>query len=133
MARLGDLERRVMDELWRTLEAPLTVREVAAHFPDHAYTTVLTVLDRLERKGMVRRIREGRAHRYVATASREAYSATLMREALGQDPDPDAVLVRFAESVTVEEAAVLRRALADLDRSRPGSRSRSSRPGDPAS
>ena len=44
----------------------------------------------------------------MATASREAYAATLMREALGSAPDPDAVLVHFAESVSPEEAELLR-------------------------
>jgi predicted transcriptional regulator len=111
MARLGELEQRVIAELWSTMGSELTVRDVAEHFPDHAYTTVLTVLNRLERKGMVRRIRDGRAHRYVATASREAYTAALMHEALGAAPDPNAALVRFAETVTDEEAAVLREAL----------------------
>ena len=76
-----------------------------------AYTTVLTVLHRLERKGLVRRLREGRAHRYAPVASREAYVTQLMVEALGGVSDPGAVLVRFAEAVSSEEAEVLRRAL----------------------
>ena len=111
MVRLGQLEQQVIGVLWTDMGKEMTVREVAEHFPDHAYTTVLTILDRLEHKGMVRRIRGGRAHHYVATASREAYAATLMREALGSAPDPDAVLVHFAESVSPEEAELLRQIL----------------------
>ncbi len=111
MVRLGELEQQVLGVLWGSMGTELTVREVAEHFPDHAYTTVLTVLDRLERKGMVRRIRGGRAHRYVASGTRAAYAATLMREALSAAPDPDAVLVHFAESVSDEEAEVLRQIL----------------------
>ena len=111
MVRLGELEQQVIGVLWTDLGTEMTVRQVAEHFPDHAYTTVLTILDRLEHKGMVRRIRGGRAHRYVATGSREAYAATLMREALGSAPDPDAVLVHFAESVSPEEAELLRQIL----------------------
>lgn len=111
MARLGELERKVMDELWASMGTPLTVREVAEHLPDHAYTTVLTVLDRLERKGLVRRGREGRAHRYSAVASRDQYTASLMREALVTSSDPGAALVRFAETVSPEEARILRQAL----------------------
>jgi predicted transcriptional regulator len=114
MARLGELEQEVMTRLWDSMGAELTVRNVAVTFPDHAYTTVLTVLDRLERKGMVRRIKDGRAYRYVAVASREAYTSALMREALGAAKDPRAVLVRFAETVTPEEAAVLRKALSSI-------------------
>ncbi len=111
MVRLGELEQQVIGVLWTDMGTEMTVRQVAEHFPDHAYTTVLTILDRLEHKGMVRRIRGGRAHHYVATASREAYAATLMREALGSAPDPDAVLVHFAESVSPEEAELLRQIL----------------------
>ena len=111
MVRLGELEQQVIGVLWTDLGTEMTVRQVAEHFPDHAYTTVLTILDRLEHKGMVRRIRGGRAHHYVATASREAYAATLMREALGSVPDPDAVLVHFAESVSPDEAELLRQIL----------------------
>ena len=76
-----------------------------------AYTTVLTVLDRLERKGLVRRLREARAHRYAPIATREAYAAELMLDALGRASDRDAALVRFVDAVSPEEAAVLRRAL----------------------
>jgi predicted transcriptional regulator len=111
MVRLGELEQQVIGVLWSSLGTELTVREVAEHFPDHAYTTVLTVLDRLERKGLVRRIRGGRAHRYVATGSREAYGANLMREALSAAPNPDAVLVHFAEHVSDDEADLLRHIL----------------------
>src|SRR5207245_2135537 len=56
VTRLGDLERAVMQALW-SAPAPLTGREVAAALsrPDLAYTTVLTVLTRLENKELVRR------------------------------------------------------------------------------
>src|SRR6185437_14621144 len=100
-----------MDVLWGSLGTAMTVRQVAERLPTHAYTTVLTVLDRLQRKQMVRRTKDGRAHRYTAAASREAYTAELMLEALGAAPDRDAVLVRFAETVTESEARVLRQAL----------------------
>ena len=111
MAQLGSLERKVMDVLWATLEAELTVREIAEQIPERAYTTVLTVLDRLHHKDMVRRVTDARAHRYAAAASRESYIAELMNEALGAAADRNAVLVRFAGTVTPTEAAVLRRAL----------------------
>ena len=111
MVRLGELEQQVIGVLWAEGESELTVREVAGHFPDHAYTTVLTVLDRLEKKGMVRRVRGSRAHRYTATGSCEQYAAALMREALSSTPDPGAALVHFAESVSPAEADLLRQIL----------------------
>jgi predicted transcriptional regulator len=114
MNRLGDLERKVMDVLWNSAERPLTGREVADQLPDRAYTTVLTILERLRRKGMVRRTTAGRAHRFAASATRESYMAELMIDAMGDSRDRGAVLVRFAESVSSDEAQVLRRALDDV-------------------
>jgi predicted transcriptional regulator len=111
LVQLGGLEQQVIAVLWEAAPTEMTVREVSEDFPDHAYTTVLTVLDRLERKGMVRRIRGGRAHRYVPTGSREEYATALMREALRSTPDPNAALAFFAGSVSPEEAEVLREIL----------------------
>jgi predicted transcriptional regulator len=124
VARLGELERKVMDVLWGSMGSPLTVRQVAAELPNHAYTTVMTVLDRLYRKHMVQRTKVGRAHLFAASASRETYTAGLMHEALGGVPDRDAVLVSFARSVTPAEARVLRQALADLQTTPSGKSSR---------
>jgi predicted transcriptional regulator len=114
MNRLGDLERKVMDVLWDSTKAPLTGREVADQLPDRAYTTVLTILDRLRRKGLVTRTTLGRAHRFAASDTRESYMAELMLDAMGDSGDRGAVLVRFAESVSSDEAQVLRRALEDV-------------------
>ena len=114
MAALGELERRVMDVLWGSMGTPLTGRQVADQLPDRAYTTVLTILERLRRKNMVERTTEGKAHCFAASASRETYMAELMVEALGSAQDRQAVLVRFAEVVSPEEAVVLRRALGDM-------------------
>lgn len=114
MARLGDLERSVMDVLWDT-DGWLTARDVASrlhHERDLAYTTVLTVLERLERKGFVQRQRSARAHRYAAVDAREAVVAEAMLEALGTADDRSSALVRFVGAVTPEEAEILRRALA---------------------
>ena len=118
MTRLGDLERAVMDVLWdRSTSAAdgVTVREVAEALRDRelAYTTVMTVLDRLAGKGMVERERDGRAWRYRPAATREAHIARLMLDALDLAGSRDAALVRFARSVTGTEAEVLRAALAD--------------------
>ncbi|MCM0676726.1 BlaI/MecI/CopY family transcriptional regulator [Micromonospora phytophila] len=118
MTRLGDLERAVMDVLWDVVPGTsdgVTVREVADALDGRelAYTTVMTVLDRLAGKGMVQREREGRAWRYRAAASREAHIAQLMLDALDLGGSRDAALVRFARSVTGTEADVLRAALGD--------------------
>jgi predicted transcriptional regulator len=108
-----------MDELWATMGHARTVREVSEHLPSHAYTTILTVLDRLERKGFVHRQRDARAHRYSAISTREEYTVSLMREALVLSTDQDAALVRFAETASPEEVTVLRHALAGHNGSDP--------------
>lgn len=120
MNRLGDLERAVMDHLWDTGE-PQTVRQVHDALCTHrelAYTTVMTVLQRLARKGLVAQLRDDRAHRYAPVDSRDDLVAGLMVDALDQAADPGgrrSALMNFVERVGTDEADALRRALADLD------------------
>src|SRR5689334_25394195 len=105
-----------MEVLWQT-ESSLTVRQVSNGLTQRnlAHTTVMTVPDRLARKGFARRERDGRAWRYRPAAAREAYVAELMLTALEQAGDRDAALARFAQRVTGAEADVLREALARID------------------
>ncbi|MCO7240925.1 MULTISPECIES: BlaI/MecI/CopY family transcriptional regulator [unclassified Aeromicrobium] len=116
---LGSLERSVMDVLWRATSA-LTVREVqerleAGGSADLAYTTVMTVLDRLGAKEMVSRERDGRAFRYTAALSREAATAELLNATLDSSGDRTAALVHFARTVDPAEAAALRAALEEIE------------------
>ena len=120
LTRLGELERAVMDHLWASQE-PQTVRQVhealSAH-RDLAYTTIMTVLQRLAKKNLVVQHRDDRAHRYAPTHGRDELVAGLMVDALDQvadSPSREAALVHFVERVGVDEAAALRRALAELE------------------
>jgi predicted transcriptional regulator len=115
VARLGDLERRVMEVLWAEPGQELSGRNVSDSLPDYAYTTIATVLDRLTHKGLVRRRMNGRVIHFTAVDTRAANTAMLMREALESTSDPDAALVCFVESVSHAEADVLRRALDQSD------------------
>jgi predicted transcriptional regulator len=114
MLRLGELERAVMDVLWAA-DGPVTARQVTGGLTGRelALTTVLTVLSRLEAKGFLRRTRDGRAHHYEPTASREEHVAGLMHEVLGAASDRTAALARFAGHVSREEAEALQSALAE--------------------
>lgn len=118
--RLGDLERAVMDHLWSVSE-PQTVRQVHEALSarrDLAYTTVMTVLQRLAKKSLVSQIRDDRAHQYAPVHSRDELVAGLMVDALDQAADVgsrQAALVHFVERVGTEEADALRRALAELE------------------
>ena len=76
--QLGPLEQRLLEALWARGSA--TVRElVEGGCHDLAYTTVMTTLDRLFKKGLLTRSEEGRAFRYAPQLSREE----LHREAAG--------------------------------------------------
>jgi BlaI family transcriptional regulator, penicillinase repressor len=68
--QLGPLEQRMLEALWARGSA--TVRELLKNsHPELAYTTVMTTLDRLFKKGLLTRSEEGRAFRYVPRFSRE--------------------------------------------------------------
>jgi len=116
VARLGELERRVMDILWDHGERELTGRHVADLLPDHAYTTVATVLDRLVHKGLVRRRMDGRSIQFRAVGTPGAHTAVLMHEALSEGNDPDAALLHFAGILSSDEAETLRHSLEELAR-----------------
>lgn len=118
VVRLGDLEREVMERLWAAV-GPLTVRAIHAELAatrDLAYTTVMTVLDRLTKKGVVHRVRDGKAYLYEPVGTRDQLVADLMREALDGAGDRSDALVRFVGGVTADEAAALREALAALEK-----------------
>src|SRR6266704_2308683 len=84
MRRLGELEAVIMDRLWQW-GRPALVREMVEDLRGErplAYTTVMTVMENLHRKGLLRRERDGRAWRYEPTGSRSGYTAALMTDAL---------------------------------------------------
>ena len=80
-----------MDVLWRSA-APTSVRDVHEALRadrDSAYTTVMTVLDRLSKKGVVTRQLDGRAWLYQPTYSRvELYEAAI-RDIMAELDDDD--------------------------------------------
>jgi predicted transcriptional regulator len=104
---LGDLEREVMTRLWDAGE-PLTVRQVherVSRDRDLAYTTVMTVLDRLAKKGVVLQEKADRAYRYAPVQSREEMTAGLMLDALQASPDREAALAHFVGRLSPEALA----------------------------
>jgi predicted transcriptional regulator len=117
----GQLEAQIMDRVWAA-HGPVTVRMVfedIAADRQIAYTTVLTVFDKLHRKGWLTRELVDRAYLYTVVRSRETYSADLMREALSESHDSTGTLVAFLDQLTVAEARHLRAALIDITAARP--------------
>jgi predicted transcriptional regulator len=114
----GELEGAIMERLW-TRGSPATVREVLTELRERreiAYTTVLTVMDNLRRKGWLRREPAGRAYRFAPILTREQYGAQVMRQALDGSGDRAMSLTHFVGRMTLEEAAALRQALDTYER-----------------
>ena len=118
----GELEAVIMDRVWnRGPETSTTVRELfdeLAAEREIAYTTVMSTMDNLHRKGWLARERDGKAYRYWATLSREEHSARLMREALDGGGQSELILSHFIEQISPEESERLRTALRRLARRR---------------
>lgn len=107
MARPGELEQRIMGVLWDRGEG--SVRDVLGRLDgDLAYTTVMTVLDRLHAKGRVKRHKEGLAWIYRAAVPREAelgeQAAALLT---GSDAEPGPLLMAFLDRAEATDPAVL--------------------------
>ena len=120
MPALGDLEVQVMRTIWARGE-PVTVRDVLGDLRAKrplAYTTVMTVMGNLRKKGWLQRHDEGRAYRYEPLISAEEYSADLMRQALAASTDRPAVLMHFLGDLSPEETAALEEAYQRLTRQR---------------
>jgi predicted transcriptional regulator len=69
-APLGPLERRVLEAMWDRI-GPTTVRDLLVSFPNLAYTTLMTTLERLHRKGLLDRTKFGRAFSYTPRVRRD--------------------------------------------------------------
>ena len=118
----GELEAVVMDTVWSAGE-PVSVRrvrEVIAANREIAYTTVMTTMDNLHRKGWLDRERHGKAYLYWPTLTREQYSAQLMRDAL-EGTRSDLVLAHFVKQISEDESEALRALLRRVKPNRPQS------------
>jgi predicted transcriptional regulator len=78
--RLGPLEWRVLEALWQRAEAA-SVRDLQPEFADIAYTTLMTTLDRLHRKGVLSREKQGRAFLYRPELSRPQFESARAADA----------------------------------------------------
>jgi len=117
----GELESVIMHMVWDHC-GPVTVRDLFDQLSQErpiAYTTVMSTMDNLHRKGWLERVKEGKAYRYTATASREEYSARLMREALAAGGDAETVLSHFVAQIGDPESDVLRSVVRRLPARRP--------------
>lgn len=114
---LGSLEAKIMQVAWEHPDRFMSVREMVELLDEGlAYTTVMTVMNRLFEKGLLRRRREGRAWCYRPTGSNESYIAAAMSEALNAADDRTAALLHFLADLDPDEAAAVRRLLDATER-----------------
>lgn len=112
-ANLGKLEREALEEIWRRGEA--SVREICDAFDGRlAYTTLMTTLDRLYKKNLLSRRKEGRAFLYAPRLSREEMersivagliSSLLSRNNKSANAEP--ILACIVDTVTERDRALL--------------------------
>jgi predicted transcriptional regulator len=111
--QLGQLEAVIMDLVW-AYGRPVPVRQVLEDLRRDrriAYTTVMTVMDNLYRKGFLTREMVARAYRYQPAKTREQHHAAVMEKVLADSSDRAATLLHFLEQMQPDEVVRLREAL----------------------
>jgi len=110
-APLGRLEFELMEILWTRGEC--SVRDAASQMDRPlAYTTVMTTLDRLYKKGLLDRRLQDRAYFYSARWTREEWEGRRAEHLLagffaGSNPSTDLLLSSFLEAVSEHDATLL--------------------------
>lgn len=111
----GALEAEVLAVLWAA-DAAMTPQEVLDRLPRPlAYTTVMTTLSRLWRKGLARREQASRGFCYQASVSEADLAVQRMRQAMDIVSDSTAALAGFVDSLSRKEERALRRLLETQD------------------
>jgi predicted transcriptional regulator len=114
----GSLEAEILGVLAGASE-PLSPAELQAKLPPGlAYSTVTTVLARLNAKGQVSRVRDGRRFLYASAVDGAAVVAERMHKDLRRSGDRSGVLLRFVSDLEAGEADYLRDVLKRLGRSK---------------
>lgn len=121
--RVTKFEFQLLEKLW-TL-GPSSVREIQESLPSSyrpAYTTVQTMIYRLEDKGAVRRLKKiGNAHVFEAVFTREAVHRRLITDLLdlfGGSPDPVVSHLIETGKLTLADVRAIERVLAKAERKR---------------
>lgn len=109
-AGLGTLETKLLELLWGQ-DSAMTVRHVHQAFPELAYTTLMTTLDRLHRKGVLVRRRRGRAFAYEPRCSRDELLGEVVSghvtDLLAASGASTAILSTLVHAVGQRDAALL--------------------------
>jgi len=99
-----------MERVW-AWNREVSVRDVLEDLQQYrviAYTTVMTIMHRLERKGFLVRVSSARTHTFRAATTREAHVAEAMADAWSTAGDRQSALMHFVERMSAAEARQLR-------------------------
>jgi len=109
LEQLGSLESRLMERIWARGE--VNVSDLQAEFVPLAYTTIMTTLDRLFKKGLLDRRKIGKAYFYQAKLSEKEYHERLTQHLFGMvlngGNDSNVVLSGFVDAVSVTDQQML--------------------------
>jgi predicted transcriptional regulator len=110
---MGELEAAVMAVLWDADDwmIPREVWERLPSGPPVVYSTVMTILRRLWKKGAVQRRREGKAFAYHPVRDREELTGERMVALLDAAHDPEVALTHFLAGLDASRRRQLRRLL----------------------
>ena len=108
----GRLEIKVLEALW-SRQAPACVRDLQPQFQGVAYTTLMTTLDRLFRKGTLSRVKSGRAFYYEPKSSQQELISALAGSTFATLLPGDAASVRPILSMFVDTVGERDHALLD--------------------
>ncbi|HEV3040829.1 MAG TPA: BlaI/MecI/CopY family transcriptional regulator [Candidatus Angelobacter sp.] len=108
--QLGSLESELMQRIWTRGE--ISVRDLHSEVAGRlAYTTIMTTLDRLYKKGLLDRRKVGRAYYYAPRFTQEEYQGRLTAHFMGmvlhEGKPSNAVLSCFVDVVTEADRAML--------------------------
>jgi predicted transcriptional regulator len=119
--KLSKLELKVMDMMWAI--GPASIREIQEQFPEKsrpAYTTVQTIISRLEAKGAVRREKKiGNAHIFAATTTQKAEQRRYIDDLLNMfGGRPQMLISHLVESgqLSMKDIDEARELLRELDK-----------------
>jgi predicted transcriptional regulator len=110
----GSLEAEVLAALWAAEDGATPGEVHQAMGEGLAYTTVMTTLSRLWKKGLVERERRGRAYSYRPRLTEAQLAAQRMLRHLDQVDDREAALLTFVDTLGKHDATALRRIVKQL-------------------
>jgi len=120
-SKIGSAELEILSYV--TERHPITVGEVAEHFANtkgHARTTILTVMERLRKKGFLTRLKTGGVFEYSPTTTKKELTRSLVRDfidqALGGSLAPFVAYLTECAELSDEDIKDLERLVADLEK-----------------